>query len=114
MNPEKINSTETVSESIKTAAIMADGKIYTGITHGQALRELAKVYPNWVNTEILEREGFVTSAGRFVSREEASFIAEKAGQLDSIEDEETKKEARRILDSHDIKGLRKLDDDFSN
>ena len=79
-----INS--NIQESIKSAAIIFNGEKYTGINHAMAIRELEKVQPDWrkTNNEPVQ-EGFVTSIDRFVSRQEAAEIAERAEQLNHLD-----------------------------
>jgi hypothetical protein len=96
------NRARRTPESIKSAAIMFNGGMYTGINHAFAIRQLEKKYPDWqnVNTEPVQ-EGFLTSAGRFVDRDEAGEIAEKARQLDHLDGEE-KTNAASNLDSYHL------------
>jgi hypothetical protein len=66
-------------EILGPAAIKIEGKIYTGPAHFEAF-EKAK---NMLGTNSLKNveEGWITSAGTFVSRQEALKIAERSGQL---------------------------------
>lgn len=86
------------AEHITSAAIYGpDGNIYAGRMHweiGETLPpDVAKKF--WDDYRP-EREGFVTSSGRFVTREEADRIAREAGQ---IEDTLT---GQRSLSSEDL------------
>jgi hypothetical protein len=69
-----------VGESIKGAAIKADGKWYRGRTHGEAFDKAFDATPGG-NVRNLEDDWFVTSKGRYVRRAEASQIAKAADQL---------------------------------
>lgn len=62
---------ERNKEIIICAAIKLNGKIYRGNRHSDCYR--SAINP------IGEEEGFITSTGRFVSREEAKKIHEKSG-----------------------------------
>ena len=90
-------------ETIKAAAISINGRIFTGRSHAEAAMKAFKItsgidliifsksipesswnlFYQWMRTpEVADRsEGFVTNKGRFVSREEAFEIAERAEQL---------------------------------
>ena len=90
-------------ETIKAAAISINGRIFTGRSHAEAAMKafkkesgidlivFSKAIPQsawekfyeWMRTPVVSdrKEGFVTSKGRFVSREEAFEIAERAEQL---------------------------------
>ncbi|MFA5998173.1 MAG: hypothetical protein WC814_02190 [Candidatus Paceibacterota bacterium] len=89
-------------ESIQSAAIRFNGGTYTGINHAYAIRQLEKEHPDWqsVNKEPVQ-EGFLTSAGRFVDRDEAGEIAERASQLDHLDGEE-RAGATSNLDSYHL------------
>ncbi len=77
---DKGNETEPI-ERITFAAIRYKGEIFTGPVHSAAWVLMTEKYPKAVITD--EREdGFMTSTGRFVKREEALDIADKAGQLE--------------------------------
>lgn len=66
---------------IKAAAIVHNGRVWTGRRHHLIMRRIVdelgpEVAP--VNGE----QGFVTDEGRFVGREEAARIAFESGQMD--------------------------------
>lgn len=65
-----------------TAAALEDGqgKIHTGLSHAAIFQK--HFAEDSGNGSFFERDGFVTNRGRFVSREDAKQIADKAGQLD--------------------------------
>jgi len=71
-------------ETVKNAAVRIDGKVYEGPNHGVALdraaTELGKTQDELLELIDGSNDGFVTSTGRFVSREEADQIAKGAGQ----------------------------------
>lgn len=65
-------------EKISAAALRSpDGKVFTGLNHGEAFSEAAKVGQSGNATE----SGFITDSGRFVTREEALKIAGDADQI---------------------------------
>lgn len=80
-------------ERIKAAAIKtADGKVEEGPAHANIREKLGGATPEGAI------EGFVTDKGRFVSREEASQIAQKAKQLKG----DVAKEPPKELQSHEV------------
>lgn len=86
-------------ESIRSAAILWNGEVYTAATHGMALLDLKKSHPDYRAVT----EGFMTSMGRFVSREEAKEIAERAEQLNHL-DEHQRRDADELgLDSSHLR-----------
>ena len=78
----------TTPETIRAAAMLTpDGTIYSGSWHPAAYEEYMK-YTGATREQVVEKlnsgaikDGFVTSTGRFVTREEAAIIAEKANQF---------------------------------
>lgn len=87
-------------EQIKSAAIRFNGETYLGRTHMDAVSALEKVHPNWPR-EGKPHDGFMTTAERFVDRDEAGKIADTSGQLGHME-EEDRERAVESLDSEDI------------
>jgi hypothetical protein len=88
-------------EKIQAAATRYGGKVYTGNVHVQSLEAAAadhgmdvSQFIDKVNKEAGKTEathdldGFVTSGGRFVNREEARAIADRAEQLTGLAKEE--------------------------
>jgi hypothetical protein len=71
--------TESLREQIAMAAIQRDGIIFCGFDHGQAYAlcpaKLGSI--DWT-------QGFLTTRGRFVTREEAYEIALRCGQIIDI------------------------------
>jgi len=71
-------------ERVKNAAVRFNGKVYEGPNHGMALdraaTELGKTQDELFEQIDQNTEGFVTTTGRFVSREEADVIAKGQGQ----------------------------------
>jgi hypothetical protein len=112
MKFEKIPNIESEVEVVKQAAISFDGQIFTGWMHGEAFSKARSEMP-----ELVARvgdnfiDGYVTSTGRFVTREEAGRLADEAGQLEHLDDDEKPGAARR-LDSHDLPGNKKLTEDW--
>lgn len=73
----------SVPEKIVAAAIRFQGELFLGRTHGQAILMMEKKYPQWQQmTDQPLEEGFSTTTGRFVDREEADEIATAAAQVD--------------------------------
>ncbi|HEY4489064.1 MAG TPA: hypothetical protein VJA87_01125 [Candidatus Paceibacterota bacterium] len=91
-------------EKITAAAIRCEGVIFSGSTHADAFLALKEKSPEWNWDEHTLEDGFVTSSGRFVSREEASQIAKNANQLDHLS-RAKKKYASEILGSKNVKNL---------
>jgi hypothetical protein len=89
-----------VIEKIVLAALRREGVIYKGATHPDAFKIMLETIPE---KEIGEMEdGFLTNTGKFVSREEAAVIAEKAEQLEHLSKNE-RSEIMGILDAGDYK-----------
>jgi hypothetical protein len=69
-------------ERLKCAAIMRDGKVHDGLrSHYELRRALGDPSPQTSNLNDIE--GFLTTTGRFVSRNEAQDVALLAGQIRS-------------------------------
>lgn len=71
-------------ERIEKSAVLFNGSIYTGKRHSDAIRSAAEatgIKP------VTGEQGFVTSNGRFVGRDEAAQIAFKSGQIKELKDE---------------------------
>jgi len=75
---------------ITAAAILHQGRIWTGRRHHEILRAIADSTQDW---PILSEQGFVAEDGRFVGREEAAQLAFEAGQIP---------EPKKMLFSEDI------------
>lgn len=69
-------------ERIVAAAIQQDGVVYTGPHHHQIIRYMVAL-PLGIKT-VKGVQGFITSANRFVGREEAVGVAAKAGQIEHL------------------------------
>lgn len=68
------------AERLVSAAIVRDGQTHAGAkSHYEIRSRLGDEFPNTRNLD--DEEGFMTSAGRFVDREEAKIVAEEAGQI---------------------------------
>lgn len=72
-------------EKVVAAALSSGGVIFIGRNHGEAMERLIEERPDLASGLEIE-EGFVTTEGRFVTREEAHAIAEKEGQLKGLTD----------------------------
>ncbi len=98
MNPE---AHKIIPETVADAAVLYEGKVFQGTTHGHALGKLLEYLKGadpdlytkvggeeYGLVEELEHrspgtydfEGFVTSTGRYINRTEANTIAERNGQ----------------------------------
>jgi hypothetical protein len=98
-------------EKVKEAAIRINGQIFTGQMHFMAFEKARAELADFEEIQHTMEQGFTTSAGRFISREEAGELAERAGQLEHL-DEAAQHQAERRLDSHDLAELKKLEEDF--
>ena len=96
MNPE---GAPEARESIASAAVLFDGKPYTGPNHAYIMTKLSLEHPDWKNHST--ESGFVTSVGRFVNREEAGEIAHQSEQLSHL-DRDDRERAAGNLHSQDI------------
>jgi hypothetical protein len=70
-------------EGIAEAAIkLKDGRVFTGTNHGEAAMEAERYLGKWPESSDLAPigDGFMTTAGRYVSRREAEDIAGRSGQ----------------------------------
>jgi hypothetical protein len=101
---------ENTPETIISAALQfEDGKVFTGYVHADALIAAGEAYevrnldklPGFI-------EGFTTSTGRFVERQEAGAIAKASQQLEHL-DTRRVQHAEKNLDSYDILELRQED-----
>lgn len=98
------------SERVGPAAIKVGDEVFTGLVHGEAVEKALEKHPKLSYNKL--KEGFVTSEGRFVSREEARDIAFKSKQIEATLADE-------VLMSEDIdpeaaaKAWRKLDENFN-
>ncbi len=66
-------------EKVGRAALQYGDDIFEGINHGEALDKLMTKTKDFDYKKV--KDGFMTSNGRFVSREEAMEIADKMNQL---------------------------------
>lgn len=67
-----------MSKEIQRAAIKYKHQIFTGFEHGECFKQIKEYDKNYETIQ-----GFVTSDGDFVSRQEAFVIAKNANQLQS-------------------------------
>lgn len=65
--------------TITHAAILHKGQIWTGRRHFQIIRDILQTGVSKVSSD--SPQGFLTSTGQFVDREEAAQIAFLSGQL---------------------------------
>ena len=100
-------NTSEKKEYVVSAAIRYKGEVFIGQMHPDAAVQIWEKYPEIKNDTPDFEEGFTTSIGRFVSREEAGDIAHKSKQLDHIDDLAEKAYASMQLDSEDIQNENK-------
>ena len=65
---------------IKEAAIMHEGKIWTGRRHHNVIKKIVDECGIQV-APVHGEQGFVTECGKFLSREDAAKVAFEAGQI---------------------------------
>ena len=68
---------------IKEAAILHEGKLYTGKRHCNVIRNII-AETNCKHVGGKSVQGFITDTGEFVSREEAAKIALACGQIKAL------------------------------
>lgn len=68
-------------EKVDKAALQFRGSTYTGMNHGYALGDLMDQHGSDIPMQDV-KDGFTTTKGRFVSREEAMDIAKAQDQID--------------------------------
>jgi hypothetical protein len=88
-------------EYIVDCAVSFKGHIYRAKNHALAMVALENSDPQWDESDEYPIDGFITTAGRFVDRQEAGKIADAAGQLDRLAADE-KETAADSLDSADL------------
>ncbi len=72
-------------EMIALAAIrLKNGSIFTGATHADAVELVANAYPDEARILDFAEDGFTTTRGRFLDREHAYDVAQKAEQVYQI------------------------------
>jgi|GEM_PF-3555520 hypothetical protein len=81
---------ESGIEKIDCAVVELNGELFTASNHILALVKLKEKYPDWQQKGVPTKDGFLTTSGRFVDREEAFKIAEQADQLDSDAGDDTR------------------------
>jgi len=107
ITPEEIDNAVNIgmgvgplaTEKIASAALKYGGKIYEGLNHGFALNTILDETKGAATMHDIQ-DGFTTSHGRFVSREEAYKIADKQKQL--ANDMPSIPEESRMLLSEDL------------
>jgi hypothetical protein len=102
-------------DRIASPAIMSkEGKVFTGINHGDAWQNLEDAgHTVMPATNFAASQGFLTSKGRFVSREQAVDIAEAAKQINTKDSSKpktfmTKKLISEDLDPANVENIREL------
>lgn len=69
---------------IKEAAILKDGKIYTGYRHDVIIRAYPPGFFISRGEECNSIQGFVTDKGKFLNRKEAGKHAYECGQINKL------------------------------
>jgi hypothetical protein len=86
IRPKQVQADETVV----AAAIRFKKKIYTGVTHAEAFEKLEEEHPNLSDDEIIrsmDSDGFITSRGRYIDRNDAMMVAAMAEQIKDVDEE---------------------------
>lgn len=68
---------------IKEAAIIHDGKIWTGKRHHNVIAKIIETC-GMKAAPVLGEQGFVTECGKFLGREDAAKVAFEAGQIPAL------------------------------
>jgi len=68
-------------ETIKSAAMKYKGEIFENQNHGMAFNDIMDKYPTEMSWHDI-KDGFTTTHGRFISREEAFQLAAQKSQID--------------------------------
>ena len=93
-NEEYVTPKGTKPTKVVAAAILHDGRIWTGARHSDLIYKAVRDNPDIDPFRITQDEqGFLTDDGRFVSRAAAKAIAWKAGQIREDDD-------RALLSEH--------------
>lgn len=71
---------------IKEAAIMHEGKVFTGRRHHNVIKKIVDEC-GMQAAPVLGEQGFVTECGKFLSREDAAKVAFEAGQIPALKKE---------------------------
>lgn len=66
-------------ERIGRAALQYGDDLFTGVTHGHAFEQLMNKFADFDYKTV--KDGFITTTGRFVNRDEARAIAEQSKQI---------------------------------
>ena len=79
----KLTSGDDAVEQIASPAVRVNGKVYTGANHGEASQIASRETGISIDkiADDFEADGFQTSTGRYVDRQEAFKLANKEGQL---------------------------------
>jgi hypothetical protein len=90
-------------ESVKSAALQYKGETIEGVNHGDALNTIMSRQGGIPESDFAKiKEGFTTTKGRFVSREEAFDIAKERDQIDQKTLDSLTAESKMLL-SEDLK-----------
>lgn len=100
-----LESSEEILERITAAAIRLGEELFTGRNHTEAIMNMEEMVPEWETLNIRPEDGFVTNTGRYVERDEAGRIANRAGQLSELSPD-LRREAREHLDANWVNELK--------
>lgn len=78
-------------ETIVAAAIRHKGKVYLGTTHAEAFQALEDEVGEKIDWRRIDDDGFMTSRGRYIDRNESKLVAAMAEQVSQEETEAEKK-----------------------
>lgn len=91
--PPEVRPDDPVKEIIVAAAIKERNGTFYGTRHGAIIRQMVSCH-NY--TKVVGEQGFLTSAGRFLNREDAAKLAIASGQIKEL------KFSQRDLFSEDL------------
>lgn len=90
------------TEQLKSPAVSFGGTIYEGPNHAYIRSMIAREHPEFDEGLRMHTDGFVTSRGRFVNRQEGYDLAEEAQQLSHLS-EGMHEQAKKGLHSEDLR-----------
>lgn len=74
---------ESAPEEVKESALRYKGEIFTGFLHVHALDKLDAKYSGWQKSGERVEDGFITTRGRFIDRDEADKLAREKLERES-------------------------------
>lgn len=95
--PQSDNEEEQSAEKVVAAAVRFGGQVFTGVMHFHAREKAKEEFPDFPHRDgEVQEEGFLTSTGRFVDRDEATDIADKADQLKEGSEDDTPLQSQNV------------------